>query len=211
MVQMRLDYLFYLTAHLKRMFSGLRRIVSSYKFIQKLWNLNSKILIEIKKNHLKDSDERFDKETKKFLKKITVNLDTFSYNKLIANLHEMYTFLIKNIEGKYRKETLIKNYEKILIVITPLIPHFASECLNLLNSNNVVWPKFNKSLLKEDHVNIVIQINGKKRGLIKTEQNISEEKLLEDISKDETIHKYFNNKIIKRKIFIKDKLLNIII
>ena len=186
-------------------------IVSSYKFIQKLWNLNSKILIEIKKNHLKDSDERFDKETNKFLKKITVNLDTFSYNKLIANLHEIYTFLIKNIEGKYRKETLIKNYEKILIVITPLIPHFASECLNLLNSNNVVWPKFDKSLLKEDHVNIVIQINGKKRGLIKTEQNISEEKLLKDISKDETIYKHFSNKIIKRKIFIKDKLLNIII
>ena len=186
-------------------------IVSSYKFIQKLWNLNSKILDEIKKNHLKDVDEKFEKETNKFLKKITVNLDTFSYNKLIANLHEIYAFLIKNIEGKYKKETLIKNYEKILIVITPLIPHFANECLNLLNSNNMIWPKFDKSLLKEDHVNIVIQINGKKRGLIKTEQNISEEKLLEDISKDETIYKYFDNKIIKRKIFIKDKLLNIII
>ena len=176
-----------------------------------MWNLNSKILDEIKKNHLKDVDEKFEKETNKFLKKITVNLDTFSYNKLIANLHEIYAFLIKNIEGKYKKETLIKNYEKILIVITPLIPHFANECLNLLNSNNMIWPKFDKSLLKEDHVNIVIQINGKKRGLIKTEQNISEEKLLEDISKDETIYKYFDNKIIKRKIFIKDKLLNIII
>ena len=103
----------------------------------------------------------------------------------------------ENIE----KETLIKNYEKILIVITPLIPHFASECLNLLNSNNVVWPKFNKSLLKEDHVNIVIQINGKKRGLIKTEQNISEEKLLKDISKDETIYKHFRNKIIKENFY----------
>ena len=76
--------------------------------IQKLWNLNSKILDEIK-NHLKDVDEKFEK--KLISLKNTVNLDTFSYNKLIANLHEIYAFLIKYL-GKYKKETLIKIMRK---------------------------------------------------------------------------------------------------
>ena len=66
-------------------------------------------------------------------------------------------------------------------------------------------------MLKEDTINIVIQINGKKRGLIQTKPNITEEKLFEIIKNDEKIMKYFDQKNIKKKIYIKDKLLNIII
>ena len=66
-------------------------ITSSFKFIQKLWNLNSKILEEIKKNHTEDTDENFEKYTNKYLKMITKNLENFSYNKIIANLYEMYS------------------------------------------------------------------------------------------------------------------------
>ncbi len=57
----------------------------------------------------------------------------------------------------------------------------------------------------------MVQINGKKRGLIKTKPSISEEKLFDIINKDETLTKYLNQKKIKRKIYIKDKLLNIIV
>ena len=64
---------------------------------------------------------------------------------------------------------------------------------------------------KDEIINIVIQINGKKRGLVQTMPNISEEKLLEMIKNDEKMSKYFNQKNIKKKIYIKDKLLNIII
>ena len=48
----------------------------------------------------------------KFLKDITYNLENFSYNKLIANLHEMYSFMHKQIQEPYTKMTLIKNYQK---------------------------------------------------------------------------------------------------
>ena len=66
-------------------------------------------------------------------------------------------------------------------------------------------------MLKEDIINIVIQINGKKRGLVQTKPNIVEEKLFEIIKNDEKIMKYINQKSIKKKIYIKDKLLNIIV
>ncbi len=186
-------------------------IISSYKFIQKLWGLNEKITEQISKNHKKDNDIEIEKYTNKFLKKVTDNLESFSYNKIIANLHEMYSFLHKQIEKPYTKKTLLQNYQKILITMTPIIPHFANECLNLMNIKKFSWSKYDQSMLKEDIINIVIQINGKKRGLIKTEPNISEEKLFELIKKDETLIKYINANEIKRKIYIPDKLMNIII
>ena len=70
-------------------------------------------------------DCELEKETNKFLKKITDNLESFSYNKIVANLYEIYSFLIKEIKKEYKKDTLKKNYEKILTAIMPVIPHFS--------------------------------------------------------------------------------------
>ena len=92
----------------------------------------------------------------------------------------------------------------------PVIPHFANECLTMINSNTFNWPNFDENILKNEISNIVIQINGKKRGLIQAETNISEEKLFDTILKDEKLSKYLNKKNIKRKIYIKNKLMNII-
>ena len=186
-------------------------IVSSFKFIQKLWRLNEKILEEINKNHSTDFDDQITKYTNKYLKKVHDNLESFSYNKIIANLYEMYSFLNKEIEKTYSKHTLVENYQKILIVMTPILPHFANECLSIIKAKNFTWPEYNISMLKEETINIVIQINGKKRGLIQSKPNISEEKLFEIIKNDEKIIKYFDQKNIKKKIYIKDKILNIII
>ena len=186
-------------------------ILSSFKFVQKLWKLNEKIVDEINKDHNKDDDDEISKYTNKYLKKVHDNLESFSYNKIVANLYEMYSFLNKQIEKNYTKKTIFENYEKILIVMTPILPHFASECLSIIKAKNFKWPKYNTSMLKEDTINIVIQINGKKRGLIQTKPNITEEKLFEIINNNEKIKKYLDQKNIKRKIYIKDKLLNIII
>ena len=187
-------------------------IAASFKFIQKLWNLNNKFIEQINKNNIKDSSDKLIKFTHKFIKKIEDNLDNFNYNVIIANLHEMHSFLNKEIDNEYKKNTLTQNYEKILISIMPIIPHFSNECLNIINKNyQLRWPAYDNSLLVENETNIVIQINGKKRGLIKTNLNIDEEELLKLINKDSNLVKYFINKKIKRKIFIKNKLINIII
>ena len=186
-------------------------IASSFKFIQKLWNLNSKILDEIDKDHQVDPVDEISKYTNKFLKKVTNNLEEFNYNKIIANLHEVYSFLIKELNTNYRKNIILENYEKILLSMLPIIPHFANECLELINSKKNKWPEYNEALIKDDIVNIVVQINGKKRGLIKSKPNMTEENFFEIIKNDEKLSNLIGNKIIKRKIYIKDKLMNIII
>ena len=186
-------------------------ISSSYKFIQKLWNLNTKILEKIKKDNDENEDKELEKETNKFLKRISENLENFSYNKIVANLHEIHSFLTKNIDKNYSKENILDNYKKILIAIMPIIPHFSNECLEMLSVKNVKWPNYDLSLIKENEINIVVQINGKKRALIKTIPDDSEENLFKIIEKEEALKKYIDNITIKRKIYVKNKLINIII
>jgi len=187
-------------------------IVSAYKFIQKLWNLNNDVLEEISKNHPKDNSKKLTIFTNQFIKKITSNLNSFSYNKLIANLHEMYAFLIKEIKNGYTQNSITENYKKILITMLPIVPHFTLECFekNQIKGDKL-WPNYDEDLLIEDNVKFVIQINGKKRGLIETKNQTSEKELFEKILKDKSIVKYIENQEIKKKIFVPNKLLNIII
>ena len=186
-------------------------ITSSYKFIQKLWNLNQKVIEEINKNHNETEDDGLEKFSNKFIKKVNDSLNNFSYNILIANLHEMQNFYSKELIKKYKKKTLIDNYGKILITMLPIIPHFASECLKLLNINSLEWPMYDEQLLHEETINYVIQINGKKRGIINSERNLKEEDLINSIQEDAGLKKYLTNKNIRKKIYIPNKLINIII
>ena len=123
----------------------------------------------------------------------------------------MQNFLSKELIKKHKKETLIENYGKILITMLPIIPHFANECLELLNINLLKWPNYNEKMLHEETINYVIQINGKKRGIINSERNLKEEDLIIKIQNDTSLNKYLTNKNIRKKIYIPNKLINIII
>ena len=187
-------------------------IVSSFKFVQKLWNLTSQILDEIKKDHKEDKDEEIIKFTNKLIKEVTKNLDNFSYNKIIANLHEMHSFVSKQIKNNYTKKTLLESYNNILILILPVMPHFASECLEIIKSENKnKWPIYDQKFTEDDNITVVIQINGKKRGLINLKKDTDEKELLSLIKKDEKLNKYIENTKIKKQIFVKNKIMNLII
>ncbi len=186
-------------------------ISSSHKFIQKLWSLNQKISDEINKDHKEDKSDELIKYTNKFIKKMTNNLNNFSYNILIANLHEMHNFFSKELNKNYTQKTLKENFSKILITMLPIVPHLANECLQVLNVNNTKWPDYDEKLLIEEQINYVIQINGKKRALILSKRDISENDLVDIINKEENLKKYLTGKQIKKKIFVPNKLINIII
>ncbi len=186
-------------------------MVASYKFLQKLWLLNSKILEKIETDKSSFTNETLSKFTNQLIYKITQNLEKFHYNVIIANMHEMYNFLIKEIEKPMKTEILLENYKKILIAMIPFIPHFANECLTKINKNPIQWPVVLKSELIEESINFVIQINGKKRALLKVKNNISEEDLLKEIQENKGTEELIKKQKIVKTIFVSNRLINIII
>ena len=187
-------------------------ISSSYKFIQKLWNLHLKIIGQINLNSdVSIHDLKIEKFTNQFIKSISDNLKDFGYNKIIANIYQMHSFLSKELINEHSKNILIKNYSKILTCLMPIIPHFSSECLSQININKFNWPSYEDKYILDEQITYVIQINGKKRSLIKATRDISEDILINLLKKDVTIKKYLQDKKIKKKIFIQNKLINLII
>ena len=73
------------------------------------------------------------------------------------------------------------------------------------------WPAFNEEILLEEKINFVVQINGKKRGILKLNRDLNEDKILSEIMKDEILLKYIQNETIKKKIYVPNRLINIII
>ena len=186
-------------------------MVASYKFIQKLWGLHEKIVIAINKN-IKGDKYEITKYTNQLIHKVNGNLERFNYNVIIANMYETYNFLNKKIDEKIDSTELKENYRKILTIMSPIIPHFTSECLGELNlKTQQDWPKINKKFLEEGKVNFVIQINGKKRGVLNVEKDMSEDKLLKEIKSSKTLNKFLLNKKILKSFFVKNKLINILI
>ena len=186
---------------------------ASYKFIQKLWLLHQKVIIKINDKDKKIKSEiNLNEFTNQLINKITNNIERFHYNVIVANFYEMYNFLVKNIDKKINPENLKENYVKILNLLTPFIPHFANECLDQIKEKEKrSWPVLDKKYLISKFANIVIQINGKKKDLIKTNIDISEDQLLKEIKKSDKINKYLVNTKIIKKIFVPNRLINLII
>ena len=160
----------------------------------------------------KENNIELERFTNQVIAKITNNLDKFNYNVIIANMYETYNFLNNFIKKNKEIKNLSSDYKKILICFAPIIPHFANECLENLNLNSdIEWPTFEKNVLEGEEIKYVIQINGKKRSILNAQKSISEKDLFEIVKKDKIIDKYIKSREVTKIIFIKNRLMNILI
>ena len=86
------------------------------------------------------------------------------------------------------------------------------ECLETLKLDVFQkWPEIDKKMLENKTIDFVIQINGKKKEIIKTKKDIDEKTVMELIKKDDKINKNFKNKKINKVFFVKNRLINILL
>ena len=186
---------------------------SSYKFIQKFWVLNEQIL-KLCKNNSENYNEELDIFTNQALNKINQALEKFRYNVIIATFHEIYSYFKKIVENKNDFTNLKNNFEKMILIMMPVIPHLANECLEKLNNNNYEnnkWPNVEKKYLLKETNDIVIQVNGKKRGIISAEKEATENDITDQIKNKQLIDKYLITGKLIKTIYVKNRLINYII
>ena len=187
-------------------------MVASYKFINKFWTLHNRILEKIKSNKMSSNNEDLAVFTNKLIQKISFNLEKFNYNVIVANIYETYNFLIKEIDKDYKAEILKENYIKILILMMPVIPHIISEAIEDLEYfERLSWPKADSKYLDDKFVNIVIQVNGKKKTLIKVEKDLKDNEVMKKIKNDDKISNILSDKSLLKHIIVKNRLVNLIV
>ncbi len=185
-------------------------VSAAFKFIQKLWKLNNEILNkqDSTSNH---EDNKLQKAVNKTVYYVTKNLENFQYNVVIANIHEIYNTIYRHvINNKTSNKTLKNEWEKITMLLIPLVPHLAHECCEKINKK-FYWPKYDQKLLKEKNCIIVVQVNGRKRGILEMPMNSKEMVIIKKSKEIDNVSKHVENATIIKNIYIKNKLVNFII
>jgi len=188
-------------------------VISSSKFLQKIWDLNIQIINLKESNDTKKDGLDFEIQINLFTKKISKSIESFQFNVSIALFYEIYRVLKKALDEKISKKILVKNIIHVMKLFIPFTPHLAHECLSALGEKNFEkWPDINQSLIQKDiRIKMPVQIDGKTRDIIDVEKDLSENEILELAIKSPKIKKYTLNKKILRTIFVKNKIVNYII
>ena len=188
-------------------------IQGAFKYIQKIWRVCEKI--KVYKKEKQEIDNNFLIKTNILIKEITECIEKFHINVAVAKLYVFLNNLNEEIDKKIlNEEDIINAYKKYLIIISAFIPYIANECWEKITKQNnlssQVWPKIENTLIKKDYSDVVIQINGKKRAIINAINNESEENIFSKSLAIKNIKVILEEKTITKKIFIKNKLLNIV-
>ena len=187
---------------------------ASYKFLQKIWNLNIIILDRKEKKTSKLLEEQLKSEFNDYLIKITSLINSFQLNVVIANVYEIYALVYKSLDKDISSKCLLKILTDFMKILIPFTPHLASECIEKLekqNANLDAWPIINKDLIGRKKIKMAIQINGKTKEIIEVKQDLSEKEAVEESKMNDKVSKSLINKTITRTIFIKNKIINYLV
>lgn len=179
-----------------------------HRFLRKLWRLFNDELKGKVWTDAKATDAEL-KVLHKTIKKIEEDTERFSFNTAVS------TFMICVNELAdlkcYKKEVL----EQLLILLTPYAPHIAEELWSQLgNSGSVLdaaYPVFNPALLVESTKEYPVSINGKVRTNINLALDLEQAEVEQLILQNEVVQKWLEGKAPKRVIYVKNKMVNVVI
>jgi leucyl-tRNA synthetase len=141
-------------------------------------------------------------------KKVTRDLETLGYNTAIAALMELLNAMR---DSNCAERGIVK---EMVIMVAPFAPHFAEEAWERLGGQGSVfdatWPSWDERLTVDPVIEIVVQVNGKTRGTVRMPRGASEAAVLDRAKREESITRFVGGKEVKKVIFVKDRLINLV-
>ena len=142
-------------------------------------------------------------------KKVTHDLETLGYNTAIAALMELLNTMR---ETNCSERKIVKD---MVLMVAPFAPHFAEECWERLGGQTSVfqakWPSWDEAMTQDRNVEIAVQVNGKTRSVVKVSRGALEDAVLLKAQKDDSVKRFTDGKEIRKVIFVKDRLINIVV
>ncbi len=167
------------------------------------------------------SERALHRKTHQTIKKVSNNIDrNFHFNTAISAVMELFNEVTALSSAKNNAaiadEVMSEAINAILILLSPMVPHFTSELLTTIYGEqypveNLQWPSWDEDAAKEDELTIVVQVRGKVRSKFQVPAGIADNVLEEMALKDENVIKFIGDNPIKKVIVVKNKLVNIVI
>ncbi len=186
-------------------------MVGPLRFLEKVWKLREKISLQKNLPTLK--------LVHKTIKKVTEDIEAMRFNTAISSMMILATEIDK-------AENISKDdYKKFLQILAPFAPHITEELWSMIGDPEgkstsygagkksihvSEWPSFDEAMLVDSEVKIIIQVNGKMRGEMMTAVDANEEEIKKQALSHESVLKHIENQEIKRVIYVKGRLINIV-
>ncbi len=181
-----------------------------YRFVRRIWalfidedgNISSKFVDS-------GGDTKILRELHKTIKGVTEDIEKLQFNTAIAKMMEF-------INLAYKVDKIDREVgEKFILILSPFAPHIAEEIWERFGHDKTLayepWPEYDEELIKEDTIEIPIQVNGKLRGKITVPVNLPQEEIVLLAKQAEKVIPYLENKTIVKEIYVPGKLVNFVV
>ncbi|GAG07905.1 unnamed protein product [marine sediment metagenome] len=117
----------------------------------------------------------------------------------------------QNAQHRVIKEAV----EAVVVLLAPFVPYISEELWQKLGKRNSIfkleWPSYNTSVIVEEEVNIIIQVNGRLRSKILVAKDLHEDVLKEKVLADNNVKRHVGGKPVKKFIVVPNRLINIVV
>jgi len=155
------------------------------------------------------ADPEVERKLHATIKKVGEDIPRLSYNTAVAAMMEYMNVLRKSDRIPRRAEV-----EPLVQLVAPFAPHLAEELWEQLGHDTSIfdsrWPGFDPSLLTEDEITLVVQVNGKMRGTIRVARDVTQESALAAAMQDSRIAKFIAS-TPKKVVFVPGRLVNVMV
>ncbi|WP_239724649.1 MULTISPECIES: leucine--tRNA ligase [unclassified Mammaliicoccus] len=180
----------------------------SRRFLDRIWRLLVTEENQITDKVVDEQTPELDKVYNQTVKKVTEDFDTLNFNTAIS---QMMVF----INDCYKQDKLSKAYvEGFVKMLSPIAPHISEELWAKLGHDDTIayeeWPTFDPSLLVDNEVEIVIQVNGKLKEKTKVSKDLSKEEMEQFALEIDKVKQAIEGKTVRKVIAVPQKLVNIV-
>jgi len=199
-----------------------KAVEGSHRFLNRLWrttfeHLEKGACVALDVDSLSDDLKEIRRQTYQALSKVNDDLGRrHTFNTAIAAVMELMNAVTKlNDDSDQARAVRQEALEMAVLMLAPITPHICHQLWQALGHDdavvNVAWPEVDESALKQDKIELMVQVNGKLRAKIKVGAEAAKDAVEAEAMADDNVQKFIDGKEIRKVIVVSGRLINIVV